>query len=110
MPEPNNKYIDITKEIVLSLVDKEKISVFLYGSRAANNARHDSDIDIGLWSPEILDSSLIRRINDAIEESVVPYHIDITDFSKVSSDFKKIATEEIILWNKGTDFELGLSH
>jgi predicted nucleotidyltransferase len=47
MIEPDNKYIDITKEIILSLVDREKIPVFLYGSRAANNAKQDSDIDIG---------------------------------------------------------------
>lgn len=110
MIEASNKYVDIAKEIILSLVDKEKISVFLYGSRAANNARHDSDIDIGLWSSEKINSTLIREINDAIEESIVPYHIDITDFTKVSSKFKKIATEKIIIWNKGKDFNLSLNH
>ena len=110
MFETNNKYVEITKEIILSLVDKEKISVFLYGSRAANDARHDSDIDIGLWSSVKIDNTLIRQINDAIEESVVPYHIDITDFSKVNSKLKKIAAEKIIIWNRGIDLNLNLNH
>ena len=110
MIEANNKYIKITKKIILSLIDKEKISVFLYGSRAANNAKHDSDIDVGLWSSVKIDNTLIRQINDAIEESIVPYHIDITDFTKVNSKFKKIATEKIIIWNRGIDFNLNLNH
>jgi predicted nucleotidyltransferase len=110
MIEASNKYLEIAKEIILSLVDKEKVSVFLYGSRAGNYARHDSDIDVGLWSSSGVDSTMIRKINDAIEESIVPYHIDITDFTKVSSKFKKIAAENIIIWNKGIDFDLNLKH
>ena len=106
MIEAKKKYMEIAKEITLNLIDKEKITVFLYGSRATGNAMHDSDIDIGLWSPVRIDSSIIRRINDAFEDSIVPYHVDITDFSKVNSRFKKIATENIIIWNKGTDFNL----
>jgi len=110
MIEQNNKYVEIAKEIVLNIIDKEKISVFLNGSRVEGDARHDSDIDIGLWSPVELDRTLIRRIDDMIEESIVPYHIDITDFSKVSSKFKKIATEKIIIWNKGIDFDSKFNH
>jgi uncharacterized protein len=110
MIEANNKYIEITKEIILNLVDKEKISVFLYGSRAENNSRNDSDIDVGLWSPYGINDKLIRQIHNAIEESIVPYHIDIIDFNSVSSKFKEIATEKIIIWNEGKDFNLNLNH
>ncbi|MDR3628043.1 MAG: nucleotidyltransferase domain-containing protein [Ignavibacteriaceae bacterium] len=106
MNDYQNKYIEIAKKIVLDKIDKEKVTVFLFGSRAFGNARHDSDIDIGLWSPVKIDEFLISKINDAIEESVVPYHIDILDFTKVNADFRKIAMEKIILWNRGIDFSI----
>ncbi len=106
MSELKTDFIELTKEIVLSLIDKKTISVFLFGSRASRDERFDSDIDIGLWSEEKIDISLIREISDAIEESIVPFHIDIIDFSKVNSQFKKIATKNIIIWNKGKNFTL----
>lgn len=102
----NNKYVEIAKRIILSQIDKERISVFIFGSRAAGKEKHDSDLDIGLWSTTKISSTLIRKLNDSIEESIVPYHIDIIDFTRADKKFKKIALEKIEIWNKGKGFNL----
>lgn len=106
MLSEDNKYIKIAREIILSLIDKDNISVFLYGSRAAGKEKHYSDLDIGLWSTNKIDRTLIRKINDSIEESIVPYHIDVIDFTIADEKFKKIALREIEIWNKGKGFNL----
>ena len=101
-----DEYLNIVKSTILSLVDKNKVSVFLFGSRADNNYRHDSDVDVGFWANEGLDKNLFIKINELLEESIVPYHIDLVDFSRTNESFRKIALKNIVIWNKTKNFEL----
>ena len=73
--------------------------VFLFGSRACGNARHYSDIDIGVIGNAKLSSIIKAEIEMELEESIVPYKVDIVDFYAVSAEFKKYALEKIIQWN-----------
>ncbi len=97
----NNRYINLAKEIILNFVDKEEITVFLFGSRATNNCLHSSDIDIGFYSETPIDNYLLNKISRALDESRVPYHFDLIDFTKVDENFKSVALENYIIWNKG---------
>lgn len=106
MINEKNKYVEMAKEIVLNLVEKENVDVFLFGSRAGNNYRHDSDLDIGFIGNSKLDEKLLRKIRENIENSIIPYHIDLVDFSKVDFEFKKIALQNIEIWNKTKSFNL----
>ena len=47
-------YIDIVKQIVLKQVPNDAFAIFLFGSRAAGNAKALSDIDIGILGTEPL--------------------------------------------------------
>jgi predicted nucleotidyltransferase len=98
--ESTDKYLDLCKEIILNNLDRDTTSVFLFGSRADNTQRHDSDIDIGLISNKAIEIKTISRIYSIIEKSIVPYHVDIVDFTKVDQEFKKIALQNIVIWNK----------
>lgn len=39
------------------------------------------------------------KIINKIEESEIPYRVDIVDFTLVGEKFKKIALQEIEVWN-----------
>jgi predicted nucleotidyltransferase len=95
-----NKYINLAREIVLSEIDKKNISVVLFGSRATGNERHDSDIDIGFWGKCELENSLLIRISEKLEASIIPYHFDLIDLSKTNQAFKKQAIKDGVVWNK----------
>ncbi len=101
-----NKYVEAAKDIILDQIDKKNITVFLFGSRATGKGKRDSDLDIGLWSNNKIESTIMRKIRSAIEESIVPYHVDVVDFTTVEEKFKKIALRKIIIWNRGKDFNL----
>jgi predicted nucleotidyltransferase len=101
-----DEYLNIVKSTILSLIDKNKVTVFLFGSRADNSCRHDSDVDVGFWANEELDNNLFSKINELLEESIVPYHIDLVDFSRTDEHFRKIALKNIEIWNKTKNFNL----
>lgn len=93
--------LEIVKNIILSNLRYygESIEVFLFGSAASGNITRSSDIDIGLLSNYKINRDLIFRIQDEIEESIVPFKVDIVDFQDVSKDFREYAMKRIIKWN-----------
>lgn len=97
----DDKYLELTKEIVLKNIRNEEISVFLFGSRVNNNYRDNSDIDVGFISNKKIKRSYFRNIINELEESRVPYHVDLIDFNNIDPVFKKNAMRKIIIWNKG---------
>ncbi|MBU1171819.1 MAG: nucleotidyltransferase domain-containing protein [Proteobacteria bacterium] len=95
----DEKYTNILKDIILSLVDTEKVMVFLFGSRASGGHTSRSDADIGLLSDDKLPHDLFHKIRNAIDESIIPWKVDVVDFTKVSPSFKDEALKDIVIWN-----------
>jgi predicted nucleotidyltransferase len=70
--------------------------IYLFGSRARGDASGYSDIDIAVESRAPITSQL-SRARFAIEESLIPYKVDLVDLSKAPY-LKKIIEEEGIVW------------
>ena len=94
------KYLAIARDIVLKHVDSQRHTVFLFGSRAAGNNGRYADIDIGIEGEAPLASATIGAIYEELEQSLVPYHVDIVDFFGADDRFKKIAKQRTIVWNQ----------
>jgi predicted nucleotidyltransferase len=92
-------YIEIVKQIVLKHVPYDVFAIFLFGSRAAGNAKPLSDIDIGILGTEPLPMIVKAHLDAELEESIVPFKIDLIDFYQVDKDFKKEALKKIQIWN-----------
>ena len=58
-------YIDIVKQIVLKQVPNDAVAIFLFGSRAAVNAKPLSDIDMGILGTEPL-PMIVKAHLDAV--------------------------------------------
>lgn len=104
MIEVQDKYIELTKKIILGLIDRDTTTVFLFGSRADNTNTSTSDLDIGFLGSSKIDDLLFARIRDELDDSIVPYHFDLIDFYNIDATFKNIAMEKIVLWNKSKNF------
>jgi len=95
------KYEDNLKDIVLKKAEGLICSVFLFGSRAAGKSRWGSDYDIGISGlEEDLFFKLKRDINDEVEESLIPWSVDVVHFDSVTDRFRNIAMESVIWWKK----------
>lgn len=70
--------------------------LFIFGSRVRGDNRQYSDIDMGVEGKQQLSGQDYFNLTDALEESDLPYRVDVVDFSTVTDHFKHKAKENII--------------
>jgi len=83
------------KEIIFRFLDPKEYQVFIFGSRVTGKAKKFSDYDIGIFGKKPVPWHVLSEIEEALEESDLPYKVDIVDFSLVPSKFKKVALSKI---------------
>jgi uncharacterized protein len=74
--------------------------IFLFGSRARKDNTPESDIDIAVDNKEKIDSFVMSQIKEEVEESTIPFTVDIVDLNNVSKDFKEQILKSRVLWEK----------
>ncbi|KKL24866.1 hypothetical protein LCGC14_2411030 [marine sediment metagenome] len=86
------------KRLVVEYLTDEKVQVFLFGSRARNDNANHSDVDIGYIPYGEFDRKKIVNLNERIENSTIPYKVEIVNFNEVSEDFKRAALKDAVIW------------
>lgn len=94
-----NHFVEEARILVLRELPQDKFAVFVFGSRAGINAAESSDLDIGILGNAPLTLELYCRIKSVLEDSTIPYKVDVVDFYTASQDFKNIALKNISVWN-----------
>jgi predicted nucleotidyltransferase len=82
MPEfgLTDKIITTIRQIFVEFPVVEK--AILYGSRAKGNYKHGSDIDLTLVG-DMLDINTLGRIADMLDESPIPYQVDLSIYDQL---------------------------
>jgi len=93
------KYYTYIQDIIWKHLDKQHYALFLFGSRATGNNAPHSDIDVGLLGENKVPSDKLSNIWEEIEESIIPYQVDVIDFHPTNENFCNIALRKIELWN-----------
>ncbi|MDP2881234.1 MAG: nucleotidyltransferase domain-containing protein [Azonexus sp.] len=70
--------------------------VYLFGSRARGDARWNSDFDF--WIDFPVDRSTLLEIEEAIEESFVPFNVDLVTTAQLNGRFGEIVKQEARPW------------
>ncbi len=87
------------RELIESVIKEEGVVVYLFGSRATGNATTVSDIDIGIAFKDRSSRAVIPLLREKIENSNIPYKVDIVDLSQVSREFReRVLREGKVLW------------
>ena len=93
------KYETLVREKILSLFDKTDVKIYLFGSRSRGDYKRGSDFDIGF---ENIEEKIFRKLKikflDYLEESIVPYKVDMVLFDSAVPDFVKEAKKDLIIW------------
>lgn len=84
------------KKILSKYLPTSEYKAFIFGSRAAGTSRKFSDIDLGISGPTPIDRDKLTKINFDLEDSDIPYIVDVVDFSSVSDKFKQTALQNAI--------------
>lgn len=70
--------------------------MYLFGSRARGDARWNSDYDF--WVDFAVDRKTIAEIEDELEESFVPFHVDIVTTEQLKGRFGELVRQEAKAW------------
>ena len=86
------------KRIVLDHVRDYPVDVYLFGSRARRDANDLSDIDVALLPRGEFPIGVLSRLQEALEESTVPYRVDVVDLRQTSAAFRARVLQEGVQW------------
>ena len=78
------------------------IRVWVFGSRAQWSAREGSDLDLALEGERKLDRKVIAALTDALEDSDLPYTVDVVDLNRISKQFRQIVDSHKVSLSLGT--------
>jgi hypothetical protein len=84
----------VTDLILTHFQNNEDLIIFFFGRRVPGRFKRNSDLDVGFWNTDnqpidLLSIGLLREI---LEDSIVPFKVDLVDFQNVSDSFTKSAT------------------
>ena len=72
--------------------------VYLFGSWARGEQRHSSDINIAIEQKDAIDTVMLANLRDRLEESDIPYRVDVVDLAAASVSIVQKIKQEGILW------------
>lgn len=90
--------LDEVRRIVLAGLSARRAEVYLFGSRALGGATESSDIDVAVLPLESLPAEVFTDIRDALEESTVPWKVDLVDLRTASPSLRARVEKEGIRW------------
>jgi predicted nucleotidyltransferase len=88
------------KKIVSDLLEKHlppSTTIWVFGSRAKGTAKKYSDLDLAIQTNSPLSSNILANLKFDLEESDLPYKVDIVDWNTLSDSFKKHIEHDRIL-------------
>lgn len=89
----------ISEESIRAILAKRlpaNTHAYLFGSRARGDGRWNSDFD--LWVDASLTNETIIEIEADLEDSVVPFAVDIVTTAQLKGEFGQRVTQEARQW------------
>ena len=91
--------LEDVRRIVLDVVSEKKGRVYLFGSWARGEATRLSDIDVAIDPHATLPRGMLAQLRERLEESHVPYRVDVVDLTRMSPEFRQRVLTEGGLWS-----------
>ena len=86
------------RRMVLDALSDHEAEVWLFGSCARGQALKHSDIDIAILPRDELPSTFFSDLAEGVEESSIPYDVDIVDLRSAASTLVDEVRREGVKW------------
>ncbi len=96
--EVRERALRTVRTIVENHLAGHRARVWLFGSCATGRINRFSDIDVAIEPIDPLPAALLSDIEEALEESTVPYFVDVVDLSHASPELRQRVLTEGIPW------------
>ena len=93
--------LELLNDIAKDVFKGENVMVILFGSRARGDYFETSDVDVGVLAKGQVNKSKITLFRERIEDSNIPYKVDVVDLSQTSKEFAdKVFKEKLLIWRR----------
>ncbi|MBR3623798.1 MAG: nucleotidyltransferase domain-containing protein [Selenomonadaceae bacterium] len=96
-----NPYVARIKNFVLDFMKNEPAKIYLFGSWAKGTAHRGSDVDIAIDADETQNPSKISELRELLEESTIPYSVDVVDMRFASESIIDEIKKYGVVWKNG---------
>jgi predicted nucleotidyltransferase len=90
--------IEQLRQKVLDALGEHDAEVWLFGSCARGEALQHSDIDIAILPRDELPFAFFSDLAEGVEESSIPYNVDIVDLRSAASTLIDEVRREGVKW------------
>jgi predicted nucleotidyltransferase len=90
--------IDELRRMVLAALGDRDAAVWLFGSCARGEPKQHSDIDIAILPRDELPSGFFGELEADIEESTIPYDVDLVDLRQADPALVDEVRREGVKW------------
>lgn len=95
---PRERAIRMVRDLVANKLTNIPARVYLIGSCARGDHRRSSDIDIAIETLQPVSGTLISDIRQLLEESDIPFFVDVFDFTQLDESYRHQIEKEGVLW------------
>ena len=89
------KHLKTVQAILHRLIPNTPVWVF--GSRINHTAKSYSDLDLVIVGQNRIPQGVYYQLKDAMEESDLPFKVDILDWHRIRPSFRKIIQENYVV-------------
>lgn len=95
---PREEILKMVKRVVFAEIGEYPAKVYLFGSWARGEEHRSSDIDIAVELPGEAPAGVLVRLREALEESTVPYRVDVVDLAEAVVELADKVRKEGVVW------------
>ncbi len=95
----NNNQINLEPfdhKLLAQILSASPVPFYAFGSRVKHTNRRFSDLD--LCYKDKIDPKILMDIQFELEDSDLPFTVDIIDYNHCSKEFQKIINKDIVLF------------
>lgn len=93
-----DNFLDDIRQIILNGLKQYRVQVYLFGSQATGKAGPLSDVDVAVRPLEQIPPGVLSAIREQLEESNIPYSVDLMDLSQLNHKWLNSIKNSGILW------------
>jgi len=99
MVQRTSQYLQSVRRILLKRLQRYNARIYLFGSMTRGEFRRTSDIDVAVLPTGSLPDGVLSEIREELENSRVPYRVELIDLAKASPRFAAHVQRVGIPWN-----------
>ena len=93
----DKRHLDFILQVLKDNIPQKDAKFYIFGSRAKENYKEYSDVDIAVKIPDKkLSADILGKILLEFNDSTLPYEVDVIDLNAIDEKFKSLIKNSLV--------------